>query len=523
VTEIDFRIAYFETVNNELGYAFVIGGTSLFKLINVFWTTYQVGELCTWFQTFNPVVNTGIIFRVTDEIVEFDLGWVNAQRSFYCFICFVKNSEVNFDVLISFGIVCREIVLSWINVLWDRHFGSKRAVVVCIHVTQRWVDAEFDCAVGSETRAGNLYGVTRICLIDAQFKVKIHLLVLITWFFRVLITRLFWVFITWFFRVLFTRLLRILFTWFLWILTACILDYLEVTHKRFTIRSVNSDFTFIGAQVNRGGINGIESKNYKRRSASFVSDCVAVKRLDSFWAGNGCFNFIAFIQTYDFVDNTVFRVFVIAIMNKICKRNFLGCNLQGWLVYGRLVTVLALIVTRLFGPLVTRLLRALITRLLRALITGLLGTLIVRLLGTLVTKLLRALVTTLLTVTRLSVPLLTCLLRALITRLLRALIPGLLGTLIVRLLGTLVTKFLRALVTRLLTVFSVVDAKSGRYPSVLRAIGSNGIFAIFDIVRNLDFNFDVAVIVSLSLLGVHCTIIGMYRDIYVTFWREAST
>src|SRR5699024_9741789 len=169
---------------------------------------------------------------------------------------FVKNSEVNFDVLISFGIVCREIVLSWINVLWDRHFGSKRAVVVCIHVTQRWVDAEFDCAVGSETRAGNLYGVTRICLIDAQFKVKIHLLVLITWFFRVLIT----------------RLLRILFTWFLWILTACILDYLEVTHKRFTIRSVNSDFTFIGAQVNRGGINGIESKNYKRRSASFVSD-----------------------------------------------------------------------------------------------------------------------------------------------------------------------------------------------------------------------------------------------------------
>src|SRR5699024_3215097 len=195
------------------------------------------------------------------------------------------------------------------------------------------------------------------------------------------------------------------------------------------IRSVNSDFTFIGAQVNRGGINGIESKNYKRRSASFVSDCVAVKRLDSFWAGNGCFNFIAFIQTYDFVDNTVFRVFVIAIMNKICKRNFLGCDLQGWLVYGRLVTVLALIVTRLFGP----------------------------------------------------------------------------------------------LVTRLLTVFSVVDAKSGRYPSVLRAIGSNGIFAIFDIVRNLDFNFEVAVIVSLSLLGVHCTIIGMYRDIYVTFWREAST
>src|SRR5699024_10100883 len=227
-------------------------------------------------------------------------------------------------------------------------------------------------------------------------------------------------------------------------------------------------------QVNRGGINGIESKNYKRRSASFVSDCVAVKRLDSFWAGNGCFNFIAFIQTYDFVDNTVFRVFVIAIMNKICKRNFLGCDLQGLLVYGRLVTVLALIVTRLFGPLVTRLLRALITRLLRALIT----------------------------------------------RLLRALITGLLGTLIVRLLGTLVTKFLRALVTRLLTVFSVVDAKSARYPSVLRAIGSNGIFAIFDIVRNLDFNFEVAVIVSLSLLGVHCTIIGMYRDIYVTFWRE---
>src|SRR5699024_10274266 len=424
---------------------------------------YQVGELCTWFQTFNPVVNTGIIFRVTDEIVEFDLGWVNAQRSFYCFICFVKNSEVNFDVLISFSIVCREIVRSWINVLWDRHFGSKRAVVVCIHVTQRWVDAEFDCAVGRETRAGYLYGVTRICLIDAQFKVKIQLLVLITWFFRVLFTRLFWVFITWFFwilftrllRILFTRLLRILFTWFLGILTACILDYFEVTHKRFTIRSLNSDFTFIGAQVNRGGINGIESKNYKRRSASFVSDCLAVKRLDSFWAGNGCFNFIVFIQTYDFVDNTIFRVFVIAIMNKICKRNFFVCDLHGWFVYGRLVTVLALIVTRLLGTLIARLLRALI---------------IIRLLGPLVTT-------------------------------------GLLGT----------------LVTRLLTVVSVVDAKSGRYPSVLRAIGSNGIFAIFDIIRNLDFNFEVAVIVSLSLLGVHCTIIGMYRDIYVTFWCEATT
>src|SRR5699024_4747426 len=203
---------------------------------------------------------------------------------------------------------------------------------------------------------------------------------------RVLITRLFWVFITWFFRVLFTRLLRILFTWFLWILTACILDYLEVTHKRFTIRSVNSDFTFIGAQVNRGGINGIESKNYKRRSASFVSDCVAVKRLDSFWAGNGCFNFIAFIQTYDFVDDTVFRVFVIATVNQSCRPNFLRGVLPGWLACGRLVTGLALIVPRLLAPLVTRLPRALIASLPRALSTGLLGTLIVRLLGTLVTK-----------------------------------------------------------------------------------------------------------------------------------------
>src|SRR5699024_9910779 len=153
-----------------------------------------------------------------------------------------------------------------------------------------------------------------------------------------------------------------------------------------------------GAQVNRGGINGIEAKNYKRRSASFVSDSVAGKRLDSFWARNGCFTFIAFIQTYDFVDHTVFMVLVIVIMNQLCTRTFLGCDLQGWLVYVRLVTVLALIVTRLFGPLVTRLLRALLTRLLRALITGLLGTLTVRLLGTLVTKFLRALVTRLLTV-----------------------------------------------------------------------------------------------------------------------------
>src|SRR5699024_5537134 len=154
-------------------------------------------------------------------------------------------------------------------------------------------------------------------------------------------------------------------------------------------------------------------------------------------------------QTYDFVDNTVFRVFVIAIMNKICKRNFLGCDLQGWLVYDRLVTVLALIVTRLFGPLVTKLLLALITRLLRAFITVLLG----------------------------------------------ALTSLLIATFIVSLSVIVDTIVFQALVSRLLTVFSVDDIKSARYASFLTSITSLGIFAIYDIVRSLVPNNDVAVTV----------------------------